>query len=55
MAEPALEGAYRDGHELERDVNALIVSLRACHGQQALAVEAGWDRQRPSTKNASRP
>ena len=40
MAEPALEGAYRDGHELERDVDALIVSLRACHGQQALAVEA---------------
>ena len=39
MAEPALEGAYQDGHELECDVNALIVSLNACHGQQALAEE----------------
>lgn len=39
MAAPIGDGAYRDGQELEQDVNALIVSLRQCHGQQALAVE----------------
>ena len=39
MAEPAMVGAYRDGHELECDVNSLIISLNACHGQQALAEE----------------
>jgi len=40
MTQPELSGAYRDGQELERDVDALLVSLHACHGQQALAVEA---------------
>jgi hypothetical protein len=35
----SLDGAYRDGHELEHDVDALIVSLKQCHGQQALAAE----------------
>jgi phosphoenolpyruvate carboxylase len=39
MAEPIVDGAYRDGQELEADVDALVVSLKACHGQQALAVE----------------
>jgi len=40
MNQSALSGAYRDGQELEHDVDALLVSLHACHGQQALAVEA---------------
>ena len=39
MDQPALDGAYCDGHELEHDVDALIVSLRQCHGQKALAAE----------------
>ena len=39
MTQPALDGAYCDGHELEHDVDALIVSLRQCHGQRALAAE----------------
>ncbi len=39
LADPAREGAYRDGQDLERDVNALIVSLNACHGQRVLAEE----------------
>ena len=40
MAEPMLEGAYRDGQELERDVEAMIVGLKGRHGQSALAMEA---------------
>jgi len=40
MSDPPLEGAYCDGQEMERDVEALLVSLNACHGQRALAVEA---------------
>lgn len=40
MSDPALDGAYTDGQEMERDVEALLVSLNACHGQRALAVEA---------------
>ena len=39
LSEPALEGAYRDGQDLEQDVDALIVSLNACHGQRVLAEE----------------
>ena len=39
LSDTALDGAYRDGQELEDDVTALIVSVKACHGQQALAVE----------------
>jgi len=39
LAEPAREGAYRDGQDLERDVDALIVSLNACHVQRMLAEE----------------
>lgn len=39
LSEPALDGAYRDGKDLERDVRALIVSLNACHGQRVLAEE----------------
>lgn len=40
LVDPKLEGAYRDGPELERDVEAMIVGLRARPGQVALATEA---------------
>ena len=39
LSEPARDGAYCDGRDLERDVDALIVSLNACHGQRVLAQE----------------
>lgn len=40
LAAQALDGAYRDGLDLENDVSILITSLQSCHGQQSLAVEA---------------
>jgi phosphoenolpyruvate carboxylase len=39
MTDSAVDGAYRDGKELERDVDALLTGLKACRGQQTLAVE----------------
>ena len=40
MAEPLLEGAYRDGQELEQDLRAMMTGLQARHGQSALSTEA---------------
>lgn len=39
LTEPPIDGAYRDGRELELDVEALIESMRVCRGQQVLAEE----------------
>jgi phosphoenolpyruvate carboxylase len=39
LTDPPIDGAYRDGRELELDIEALIVSMRACRGQQVLAEE----------------
>ena len=40
MADPIIDGAYRNGTELEQDVKAMISSLQSRHGQSALSMEA---------------
>ncbi len=39
LTEPPIDGAYRDGRELELDVEALVASMRVCRGQLMLAEE----------------